>query len=129
MVRKPTPRLAEPAQIHASKEPRRPHYLAKWMARYDVDRAQLIEDTGVDKGQLSRWLDEEKPATPGRKWAETLGLYFQGLGHEDDMVDIFKDPDEERLRKVFVGRSRDEIDRILTMVEMGFPPVQQSKKQ
>jgi hypothetical protein len=127
-MKKP-PQLTTPlTRIHASKEPRRPHYLAKWMARYDVDRAQLIEDLNADKGQLSRWLDEEKPTTPGRKWAEKLGFYFQEIGHEDEMVDIFKDPDEERLRRVFVGRSRDEIERILNMVETGFPPAQQSKK-
>ena len=99
------------------------------MDRYDVDRGQLIEEAEVDKGQLSRWLDEEKPTTPGRKWAEKLGFYFQGIGNEDEMVDIFKDPDEERLRRVFVGRSRAEIDRILTMIETGFPPEAPSKQQ
>ena len=127
-MKKP-PRLSTPlTQIHASKEPRRPHYLGKWMDRYGADRAQVIEDAGVDKGQLSKWLNEERPSTPSRKWAEKLGLYFQDIGHEEEMVDIFKDPDEERLRKVFVGRSRDEIDRILNMIETGFPRAQQSRK-
>lgn len=128
MAKKP-PSLTTPlTRIHATKEPRRPHYLGKWMDRYDVDRAQLIEEAEVDKGQLSRWLDEEKPATPSRKWAEKLGFYFQDVGHEDEMVDIFKDPDEERLRRIFIGRSPDEIDRILNMIETGFPRAQHSKK-
>jgi hypothetical protein len=118
---KPKPSRAALAMIYAKRQPKRPHYLAEIMEWKDVDRAALIEDLGVDKSTLSRWLDEENPTTPGTEWAEKLGRYFASGPEDDDFVDIFTDPAVSRFRRLTVGRSDEEIDRMLATLEAAFP--------
>jgi transcriptional regulator with XRE-family HTH domain len=116
MSRKPN--RAPLATIYANRQPRRPHYLAQLMERYNVTRADIVEALDVDKSQLSRWLDEERPSTPSPEWAQKLGEYF-GKGH--DPVDIFTDPDVDWLSRLLKDRSADEKDRIKAMIEAAFP--------
>ena len=106
------------AQIHASRQPRRPHYLHQLMERYGVTRADIVEALEVDKSQLSRWLDENRPSTPSPQWARKLGEFF-GKGH--DVVDIFADPDIDWLSRLLQDRSADEKERIKAMIEAAFP--------
>ncbi len=115
------PSSAAIAEIYAKRQSRRPHYLAKLMARQNVSRGKLIEDLGVDKGQLSRWLDEEKPQTPGPEWASRLGRYFAPSDDPDDFVDIFTDPEVARFQRMTRGRPPDEVDRMLATLEAAFP--------
>lgn len=111
---------AATAAIYAKRQVRRPHYLAKLMARHNVSRGRLVEDLDVDKSQLSRWLDDEKPATPSPHWAEKLGRYFAVSDDPDDIVDIFSDPDMARFRKMTRHMSEDEVDRMLTTLEAAY---------
>lgn len=106
-------------EIYAKRQPNRPHYLARLMARQNVTRGKLVEDLNVDKRQLSRWLDEKRPATPSPAWAERLGIYF--AADPEDFVDIFTDPDVARFQRMTRGRSPDEIDRMLATLEAAFP--------
>jgi hypothetical protein len=116
MPAKPQKRPVE--RIYASRQPRRPHYLAKLMERQNTERSELIESLGVDKGLLSRWLDDEKPSTPSSPWAAKLGEFF-GKGH--DPVDIFVDPDLDWLARFLQGRTEDELARARQMLEAAFP--------
>lgn len=111
---------AATAAIYAKRQVRRPHYLAKLMARQNIERGKLIEDLGVDKSQISRWLDDEKPATPSPAWAEKLGRYFAVSDDPDDFVDIFADPDMARFQKMTRHMSDDEVDRMLTTLEAAY---------
>lgn len=108
------------AEIYAKRQQRRPHYLGKLMERQNVSRGQLVTELGVDKSQLSRWLDDEKPTTPSHHWAQELGRYFAASPDPDDFVDIFADPDVERFQRMVRGRSPEEIDRMLATLEMAF---------
>lgn len=122
-MRKPKPRSPAPAPldtIYAKREPRRPHYLAKLMDRKPVSRGQLIEDLGVDKSQLSRWLDKDKPQTPNPHWAKQLGRYFAASDDPDDFVDIFTDPDLQRFQRITRHMPPDEVDRMLALFEAGY---------
>lgn len=116
-----TPHKGPLAQIYAGRQPRRPHYLAELMERRGVSRADLIEGIGVDKGLVSKWLDEEKPTTPGPDYVKKLGQFFAVSPDPDDFVDIFADPDVVRLHKFLRGRAPDEIDRIMATLETAFP--------
>lgn len=122
MTRKPQRKTsgAATAEIYAKRQVRRPHYLAALMARQNIDRAKLIEDLNVDKSQLSRWLDENRPATPSPHWAKQLGAYFAASDDPDDFVDIFSDPYLERFRRITKDLSPDEVDRMLTSLEAGY---------
>lgn len=122
-MRKPKPRSPAPAPldtIYPHRQPRRPHYLAKIMMRADKDRADLINDLGVDKSQLSRWLDKEKPAAPNPHWTRELGRYFAASDDPDDFVDIFTDPDLQRFQRMTRNMTPDEVDRMLTTLEAGY---------
>lgn len=105
-------------RIYGNRQPRRPHYLPHLMERHGITRADIIEAIDVDKSQLSRWLDEDKPATPSPEWAKKLGEFF-GKGH--DPVDIFADPDVDWLSRLLRDRSAEEIERIKAMIEAAFP--------
>jgi hypothetical protein len=115
---KKNPIKSRVVQIHQSRQPRRPHYLARLMEMQGTTRGELVETLGVDKSLLSRWLDEDRPATPGPDWARKLGEFF-GKGH--DPVDIFKDPDVDWLSRLLQDRSADEKERIKAMIEAAFP--------
>lgn len=128
MPRRPQkPGSAALAELYAKRQLRRPHYLAKLMARQNVSRGKLVEDLGVDKSQLSRWLDEARPSAPSYDWSQKLGRYFAASDDPDDFVDIFADPDVERFQRMVRGRSPDEIDRMLATLEAAFPAKRASK--
>lgn len=116
MSRKPSRRPSGPqlVQIYARRQLRRPHYLAQLMERHGVERAEIIEATGVDKSLLSRWLDDEKPSTPGPDWANKLGEFF---GKGGDAVDIFSDPDSDWLARRLQGKSEQEKKRIIELLD------------
>lgn len=114
----PKPHKSHLMRIYQNRQPRRPHYLAPLMERYNVSRQDIIEAIEVDKSLLSRWLDESKPSTPSPDWARKLGEFF-GKGH--DPVDIFSDPDVDWMSRLLQGRSADEIERIKAMIEAAFP--------
>ena len=99
--------------IHATKQPRRPHYLAEWMERRGITAAELARQTGADNGQISRWLDG---ASPSQKWHDVLREFFHA-GREG----IFRHPDDDWLTEFFAGRQQEEIDRIKQTLEMAFP--------
>ena len=112
------PQKQPPVRIYASRQPRRPHYLAVLMERHGVTRAEIIEAIDVDKSLISRWLDEKKPSTPSPEWAAKLGQFF-GKGH--DPVDIFSHPDVDWMMRLLRGRSADEIERAKILLQNAFP--------
>jgi hypothetical protein len=129
-MRKPKPRSPAPAPLDAihtsgaSRQPRRPHYLAKLMKRgkngEEVTRAMLVKELDVDKSQLSNWLREVNPSTPSPKWVKALGWYFALSQDPDDFVDIFTDPDLIRFQRLTKGMQPEDIDRMLTTLEAGY---------
>lgn len=108
------------AAIYPKRQPRRPHYLDMLMERHNVTRGKLIEDLGVDKSNLSKWLDANKPQTPGPDWALKLGRYFAPSDDPDDFVDIFTDPDLQRFQRLTRDLDADEVNRMLTSLEAGY---------
>jgi hypothetical protein len=116
------PQKSTVVAIYEKRQPARPHYLGKLMEIKDVDRGNLIEDLGVDKSLVSRWLDEDNPSTPGKVWAKKLGRYFAVGPEDEDFVDIFTDPTVARFQRITRGRTVDEIDRIFATIEAAFPP-------
>jgi hypothetical protein len=84
------------------------------MERRRIKRADLIEAIGVDKGMVSRWLDDEKPTTPGPEWASKLNAYFGGEG---DPVDIFQHPDDDWFSRMVRNNSEEQVRRAIQILE------------
>jgi hypothetical protein len=101
-------------EIYARRQPRRPHYIAEWMQRRQIKRADLIDAIGVDKGMVSRWLDDEKPTTPGPEWTAKLNACFGGEG---DPVDIFQHPDDDWFSRMVRNNTQDKVRQAIQILE------------
>lgn len=99
--------------IHASRQPRRPHFIAEWMERRRLTAAELSREIGASESVISRWLHG---GSPGAEWQQKLGALF-GCGPDG----IFRHPDEDWLKRFFEGRKADEIARIKATLEAAFP--------
>ena len=78
--------------------------------------ADLSRELGIDKGLISRWLDEEKPATPSRAWQMKLAKFFGTTPGG-----LFRHPDEEWFSGFFAGRDKGEVERMKSTLEAAFP--------
>lgn len=104
----------KPDRIHKGKQPRRPHFIQEWAElRGFESQADLAEALGADKSVISRWY---KGATPGDDWQGALADLF---GTEPD--GIFRHPNDDWISRFFRDRSREEFDRMKTMLEAAFP--------
>lgn len=101
------------ATIHKSKQPRRPHFIPEWAEARGLSQSDLARELDADKSVVSRWFNG---TTPGVEWQEKLAALFHC---EPDA--IFRHPDDNWLSKFFRDRSRDELERMKTMLEAAFP--------
>lgn len=100
--------------VYAGRQPGRPHYVKQLMERRGFKTyAEFAKQIGADKSMVTRWLDEDHPTTPGKVWARRLGVFF---GSKDEPVDIFSDPNVERLRQFLHGLEPHQIQKILDLV-------------
>lgn len=101
-------------RIHASKQPRRPHFIVEWAEKRDLKQADLSRELGADKSTVSRWYSG---ATPGEDWQEKLAAFF-----EIEREALFRHPDDDWIARFFRNRSEDEIERMKKLLESVFPP-------
>lgn len=100
-------------KIHASKQPRRPHYIEEWAMRRNLKAIDLAREIGADRGLVSRWY---AGGSPGVEWQEKLAAFF-----DIEPESLFRNPDEDWLKRFFDGRKKDEIERIKATLEAAFP--------
>ena len=105
--------MTKVSKIHASKQPRRPHYIEEWASRRQMTQADLARELGADKSLISRWYSG---STPGVEWQQALADLFHV-----DAESLFRHPDDDWLKRFFQGRSDEEIDRIKRSLEVTFP--------
>ena len=99
--------------IHRTKQPRRPHFIPEWAEARGLTQADLARELEADKSVVSRWFNG---TTPGVEWQEKLAALF----HCDPDA-LFRHPDDDWLSKFFKDRSREELERMKTMLEAAFP--------
>lgn len=92
----------------------RPHYVREWAEfRGFKTQADLAAEIGADKSVVSRWYGG---STPSKDWQEILASLFSC-----DRESLFRHPDDDWLTRFFRDRSREELDRMKTMLEAAFP--------
>lgn len=106
--------MSEITRIHASRQPRRPHYIKEWAElRGFSKQAELAAEIGADKSLISRWYAGASPTT---EYQEKLAALFSC-----EPEALFRHPDDDWIAKFFQGREREEIERIKHTLETAFP--------
>ena len=105
--------MAKVTFIHAGKQPKRPHYIPEWAGLRGFSQADLARELDVDKSVVSRWYNGSSPSEESQK---RLAALFNC-----EPESLFRHPDDDWLTRFFVGRERDEIERIKRTLENAFP--------
>lgn len=111
-------------RIHASKQPRRPHFIPQWAKRRGLNQADLARELGADKSVVSRWY---AGASPGDQWQIRLAALFhietEALfrAPEDDWLKHLFDK-RKNLKELLADRTEPELDRIEQILRAAFPP-------
>lgn len=105
--------MSDISHIHRSKQPRRPHFIQQWAELRGLSQADLARELGADKSVVSRWYNG---ATPGIEWQQKLAELFHC-----EPASLFRHPDDDWLSKFFKDRSKEEMERMKTMLEAAFP--------
>lgn len=99
-------------QIHKSKQPRRPHFIAEWAEARNMSQADLARELGADKSVISRWFNG---TTPGTDWQERLAALFNC---EPDS--LFRDPHDDWLAKFFRDKTEEQKQKAIDMLKLLF---------
>lgn len=105
--------MSDITTIHKSKQPRRPHFIPEWAEARNLTQADLAREIEADKSVVSRWFNG---TTPGVEWQQKLAALFQC-----EPESLFRHPDDDWMSRFFQDRSRDELERMKTMLEAAFP--------
>lgn len=105
--------MVKVVQIHAGKQPRRPHYIREWADLRGLKAVEIARAIEADKSLVSRWFGG---ATPTVEYQARLSALF-GTTPEG----LFRHPDDDWLTRFFADRSREEVERIKRTMETAFP--------
>ena len=92
---------------------RRIHFIKEWIAHRHLKQADVVKSLGVNKGTVSKWCSGELPS-------EDSLLALSDLLHVEPH-ELFKDPTEDWIARLLRGRPKDEVDRIVSVIETAFP--------
>lgn len=117
--------MAKITKIHQNKRTVRRHFLAEWLEARNMkpmDLVELLNDPDrsadfaeVDKAQVYRWLKGQMPQ------AAMQMRIAAALGFEDDPTKFLRPPEADWVMDFFEGRSREELERMKTMLQAAFP--------
>ncbi|AGA64889.1 hypothetical protein B488_08970 [Liberibacter crescens BT-1] len=100
--------------IIKEKQPNRPHHIRDWAERNGYySQADLANALNADKSVVSRWY---KDSSPTIKWQKKLAEFFKC-----DKEALFRHPDDDWFSNFIEGRTKEEIERIKTMLQAAFP--------
>lgn len=102
--------MSQPVRIHKDKSPPRKHFIREWMEHRGIRPRDVTEAFGVDKSVISRWLNENN--VPSDKHLLSLAEFLHTT------VDgLFRHPDDDWIRRIFEGRSRDEAESLKKAIQ------------
>lgn len=105
--------MSNVTKIHSGKSPTRIHFIVEWAEKRGLRQTDIVEEVGADKGLVSRWF---KGTIPKEDYLEKLAALFG-----TDVHGLFRHPDDDWMARFFQNRSREELERMKTMLEAAFP--------
>lgn len=99
--------------IHASRTPKRRHYIPEWAEARNLKRTDIISELGADKSVVYRWFDGN---IPSQKWIEPLAALLH-----TEPASLFRHPDDDWLARFFEQRSESDRQRAREILQAAFP--------
>jgi hypothetical protein len=94
---------------------RRNHFIPEWAEKRNMTQADLVRETGVDKGTVSRWFSGNMPRD---KHLDALVVCLD----VEEREALFRHPDDDWMARFLRGRPEDEKRRIRAVLLAAFPP-------
>lgn len=107
--------MSEVPRIHASKTPPRIHYIKEWIEHRRVSRVDVAGAAGVSPSTVTKWCN--KQAMPTNDNLVAIAAFL-----EIEPNDLFHDPADDWIARLFKERTSEEKDRIAATIEVAFPP-------
>ncbi|MFC3074953.1 helix-turn-helix domain-containing protein [Shinella pollutisoli] len=93
---------------------RRRHFIPEWAAKRGVKQADIVRATGADKGAVHRWFAED--VIPTEKYLKPLADFLD----VEEVVDLFRDPDDDWMAKMFRDKTEQQKEAAITMLRLFF---------
>ena len=102
-------------RIHSSKTPVRIHFIKEWLDHRGVSQVELAEALDTHAGTVSKWCKTGVMPTNENLVAIAAFLHVEPN-------DLFHDPADDWIARLFKERTSEEKDRIAATIEIAFPP-------
>jgi transcriptional regulator with XRE-family HTH domain len=96
-------------RIHQGKAPHRKHFIPEWAEARGLKQKDIVKSIGADKSTVARWFNGQ---TPRDEWLRPLAALFQ-----TDINGLFRDPDDDWLKRLFADRDAAEKAKIKQALE------------
>jgi transcriptional regulator with XRE-family HTH domain len=106
--------MSKIARIHKGKTAHRIHFISEWLEHRGASQIDLAEAVDVSAGTVSKWCNRSVMPTN-----ENLAAIATFLHIEPN--DLFHDPADDWLARMFKNRSAEEKDKMRTVLETVFP--------
>ena len=103
-----TKRKSKPQVAH------RLHFIPEWAEKRNLKQAEIVEETGADKGTVSRWFSGNMPQD---KYLDALVSCLA----VEDVEALFRHPDDDWIARFLGDRSDEEKERIRAILLAAFP--------
>ena len=102
--------MVQVTRIHGNKRPPdQRHFIPEWAAHRGLRQVDIVQETGIDKGTVSRWW---RGVTPSYEHQDVLAALFR-----TDRPGLFRHPDDDWLARFFRNRSEADKERARRILE------------
>ena len=99
--------------IYSDKTLIRVYFIVEWAQKRGLKQADIVRETGADKGLVSRWFSGTLPKP---EYLENLRQVFE----LDDISALFRHPDDDWIARFFHDKTEEQKERAIEMLKLMF---------